>query len=68
MIGRPGKLRTPRLVPADAFADCGDLNSAPGAHGGPRALPPWTLRRGLQNLFWIYASGLVFLVFSVAAC
>ena len=37
---------------------------APAA--GRRALPPWTLRRGLQNLFWIYASGLVFMIFSVA--
>ena len=66
MAGRPGRLRKPRLWPADAFVDCDDPYAAPGARGGRRALPPWTLRRGLQNLFWIYATGLVFMIFSVA--
>ncbi len=40
-------------------------NLAPSASGGPHAAPPWTWRRGWQNLLWVYLSGLVFLSFSI---
>ncbi len=42
-------------------------DAAPGAYKGDDPAPPWTFVRGVQNLFWIYAGGLVFLIFSVSA-
>ncbi len=63
MIGRAGPARTPRA----SFDECEDPYAAPGAAKGPAAQPPWTVRRGRQNLLWIYVSGLVFLVFSVVS-
>jgi two-component system sensor histidine kinase DesK len=42
-----------------------DRNLAPAAHRGDHPAPHWTLRRGAQNLAWVYASGLVFLLLAV---
>lgn len=44
-----------------------DPDAAPGAYKGDDPAPPWTFRRGVQNMFWIYAGGLVFLIFAVSA-
>ena len=41
--------------------------AAPARHHGPDAAPPFTLRRAAQNMVWIYAFGLVFLLFAIAA-
>ncbi len=45
--------------------DCLDPSVAPGAYKGSDPAPPWTLRRGVQNMIWIYAAGLAFLAFAV---
>lgn len=47
--------------------DCDDPQAAPARHRGPDQAPPFTLRRAAQNMVWIYAFGLVFLLFAVAA-
>jgi two-component system, NarL family, sensor histidine kinase DesK len=52
---------------ARAVEACDDPDAAPGAFKGDPAAPPWTFRRGVQNMFWIYASGLAFLIFAVVA-
>jgi two-component system sensor histidine kinase DesK len=46
---------------------CDDPNAAPARHHGPDPAPPFTLRRAAQNMVWIYAFGLVFLLFAIAA-
>ncbi|HEY5787871.1 MAG TPA: histidine kinase, partial [Microlunatus sp.] len=46
---------------------CDDPTSAPVRHYGPDAAAPFTLRRAAQNKVWIYAFGLVFLLFAIAA-
>ncbi len=51
-----------RLQP---FDESEDPAAAPGAYRGEDAAPPWSWRRARQNLVWIYAAGLVFLIFSV---
>jgi two-component system, NarL family, sensor histidine kinase DesK len=48
-----------------AIDACEDPYAAPGAYKGDDAARPWTFRRAVQNMFWIYASGLVFLIFAV---
>ncbi|MET1004046.1 MAG: sensor histidine kinase, partial [Propionibacteriaceae bacterium] len=35
-----------------------------GAYRGDDSAPPWTWRRARQNMVWIYAVGLIFLLFS----
>ena len=49
------------------FDDSEDPDAAPGAYKGEDAAPPFSLRRAQQNMVWIYAVGLVFLVFSVGS-
>lgn len=49
-----------RLAPFDPSEDA---DAAPGAMKGPCAARPWTFRRAWQNLAWVYAFGLVFLIF-----
>lgn len=51
-----------RLAP---FTDGEDRDAAPAAFKGPGGARPWTWRRARQNLIWVYAFGLVFLVFPV---
>ena len=46
---------------------CDDPTTAPARHYGPDAAAPFTLRRRSQNKVWIYAFGLVFLLFAIAA-
>ena len=47
---------------------CDDPDAAPGAYKGDHPAPRrGRFRRGVQNMFWIYAGGLVFLIFAVAA-
>ncbi len=46
---------------------CDDPTTAPARHYGPDAAAPFTLRRAAQNKVWIYAFGLVFLLFAIAA-
>lgn len=48
-------------------AACGDSTAAPARHRGPDAAPPFTLRRALQNMIWVYAVGLIFVVFAVVS-
>ena len=45
---------------------CDDPTTAPARHYGPDAAAPFTLRRAAQNKVWIYAFGLVFLLFAIA--
>jgi two-component system sensor histidine kinase DesK len=51
-----------RFAPLNSLGSCDDLNAAPGAYKGDHPAEPWTLRRGAQNMVWIYAFGLVFLL------
>ena len=60
------QLRRARLLRLAPFGDDEDPSAAPGANKGPCPARPWSLRRAAQNLVWIYAFGLVFLVFAVA--
>jgi two-component system sensor histidine kinase DesK len=46
---------------------CDDLTASPARHRGPDPAPPFTVRRAVQNMVWIYAFGLVFLLFAIAA-
>ncbi len=46
---------------------CDDPQAAPARHRGPDAAPRFTLRRAAQNMVWIYAFGLLFLLFAIAA-
>jgi two-component system sensor histidine kinase DesK len=52
----------PRLAPLTSLGSCDDPNAAPGAFKGDHPAEPWTLRRGSQNMVWIYAFGLAFLL------
>ena len=55
------------LFRPDYVADCDDPYAAPARHHGPDAAPPFTWRRALQNMVWIYAFGLIFLIFGITA-
>jgi len=54
-----------RLLYAGPFADGEDPNAAPVAHCGPKAAPRFTWRRGLQNMFWTYLAGLIFMAYAL---
>ena len=47
--------------------DCDDPAAAPARHRGPDPAPPFTWRRAVQNMVWVYAFGLIFIVFAFAA-
>lgn len=67
-IVHPG--RAPGRLPvmgAARFAGYEDPDVAPSGYYGLDARPPWTLRRGQQNLLWLYVTGLCFLIFFVSA-
>ena len=53
------------LFRRDYTGGCEDPDAAPTRHDGPDAARPFTWRRAQQNMVWIYAFGLVFLVFSI---
>lgn len=44
---------------------CDSSVGAPGRHYGAEAAPRFTARRAAQNMVWVYAFGLIFLVFAV---
>jgi two-component system, NarL family, sensor histidine kinase DesK len=46
---------------------CDDAAAAPARHHGSDAAASFTLRRAVQNKVWIYAFGLVFLLFAIVA-
>jgi two-component system, NarL family, sensor histidine kinase DesK len=48
-----------------ADEDCLDPQVAPGAYKGSSPAAPFTPRRGVQNMVWIYAAGLAFLAFGI---
>lgn len=52
---------------ADYVSACDDSGSAPARHHGADAAPRFTLRRAAQNMVWVYAFGLVFLVFAITS-
>ena len=45
---------------------CDDPTAAPARYHGPDEAAPFTFRRAAQNRVWIYAFGLVFLLFALA--
>jgi len=55
-----------RLLYAGPFAEGEDANAAPVAHCGPNAARRFTWRRGVQNMFWTYAAGLIFMAYAVS--
>ncbi|GAB3915369.1 two-component sensor histidine kinase [Microlunatus endophyticus] len=54
-----------RLLYAGTFADGEDPNAAPVAHCDPNAAPRFTWRRAIQNMFWTYLIGLVFMPYAL---
>jgi two-component system sensor histidine kinase DesK len=59
------RIRLPELLRPTFDPRCEDPDAAPGAYKGDHPAPPWSLRRAAQNMIWIYASGLVFLLLAV---
>ena len=58
----------PLFARSPTYDSCEDASAAPGAYRGPRPLARrYSFARARQNMFWVYAFGLVFLVFAVAA-
>jgi two-component system sensor histidine kinase DesK len=55
------------LFRRDYSDGCEDPYAPPGRHRGSDAAPPFTWRRALQNMVWVYAFGLIFLVFAVVS-
>ena len=49
----------------DYVSACEDADGAPARHHGPDAAPRFTLRRAVQNMVWVYAFGLIFLIFAI---
>ena len=49
----------------DYVSACDSSAGAPGRHYGAEAAPRFTARRAAQNMVWVYAFGLIFLVFAV---
>lgn len=47
--------------------DCDDPMAAPARHRGPDPAPPFTWRRAVQNMIWVYAFGLIFMIFAFAS-
>ena len=47
--------------------DCDDPSAAPARHRGSDPAPPFTWRRAVQNMVWVYAFGLIFMVFAFTA-
>ncbi|MFT4166515.1 MAG: sensor histidine kinase [Microlunatus sp.] len=47
--------------------DRDDPAAAPARHRGPDPAPPFTWRRAVQNMVWVYAFGLIFIVFAFGA-
>ena len=65
-------MNRPRPGVAPAFASraaesCEDPTVAPGAYKGDGQAPRWSIRRAVQNMLWVYAVGLLFLVFGVSS-
>jgi two-component system sensor histidine kinase DesK len=60
------RLSTTPLFSSAPFAADEDPAAAPAASRNACGARPWTLRRGVQNLVYVYAFGLVFLIFAVA--
>lgn len=63
-MARPNYPGVFRLEPFEPWED---IDAAPGAYQGDGAAPPFTRQRARQNTMWIYAVGLIFLVFSFGA-
>lgn len=61
-MGRLSAIRFLNLAP---FGEGEDPDAAPGSFKGPCPARPWSLGRAKQNFIWIYAFGLIFLVFAV---
>lgn len=55
------------LFRRDYPGGCEESDVAPTRHRGSDAARPFTWRRALQNMLWVYAFGLVFLGFAIAA-
>lgn len=51
----------------DYVSACDDAGGAPARHRGADAAPRFTLRRAVQNMVWVYAFGLIFLVFAITS-
>ncbi len=58
----------PRHLRSAGYDACEDPHAAPGAHRGPKPVARrYSFARARQNMFWVYAFGLIFLIFAVAA-
>jgi two-component system sensor histidine kinase DesK len=44
---------------------CDGSAGAPARHHGAQSAPRFTLRRAAQNMVWVYAFGLIFLIFAI---
>jgi len=53
------------MLRPDYVSACESSDGAPGRHHGADAAPRFTLRRAAQNMVWVYAFGLIFLVFVI---
>ena len=50
----------------DYVSACDGSTGTPARHHGSDAAPRFTARRAVQNMVWLYAFGLIFLVFAVS--
>ena len=58
----------PAFVRSPSYDGHEDAAAAPGAYRGPKpAARRFSFARATQNMFWVYALGLSFLIFAVAA-
>jgi two-component system sensor histidine kinase DesK len=55
------------MLKPDYTSACEDPAAAPARHHGPDPAPPFSLRRAAQNMVWVYAFGLIFLIFAVTS-
>jgi two-component system sensor histidine kinase DesK len=51
----------------DYVSACENPTDAPARHRGPDAARRFTARRAMQNMVWVYAFGLIFMVFAIAS-
>ena len=65
--GRPGPAAWLGMFRPDYLSACGDADAAPARHHGPDPARPFTWRRAVQNMVWVYAFGLIFMIFAVVS-
>ncbi|HEU5484779.1 MAG TPA: sensor histidine kinase [Microlunatus sp.] len=46
---------------------CENSTYAPARHRGPDAARRFTIRRAVQNMVWVYAFGLIFMIFAITS-